>query len=417
MARRGLIKNRKSCSTPKTFISDVPSISISSITSNSSSSVERLRRRSKRRLREQVDNEAEGEQKKKKKKKKKEQHAVPKRKSRKEHVKRKEPETSDSSWETILEFRNDENLQPRKSSPMTPLLLQSRPSPTLERVREAHCFYNFHFDSPLPRYDENAASPVKTDLGNGVELLHLKDLPSVHPLVYSSDEEDDLLLTRHHNKPLKTYPGVRHRRKPKISVDTSRRWHYDVKWPTAVADMLWDDYVQTHPEEMREYCAPVTDQNVASFPKRKRNNYGTDKAPEEHGDLYRFGNEKTPKDTCYRISGHYNKFTKKWTQIPEAKDADSDFGRTKAGAPWMTLNQYLRKCRDRKHLASEMTDPSCSKYDEATNVTSRKRKIVNVEDVNDLRMSKSSKRQPVIRCIETGIRYIRKGSKWLIKRR
>nr|XP_033323183.1 uncharacterized protein LOC117218724 isoform X2 [Megalopta genalis]XP_033323184.1 uncharacterized protein LOC117218724 isoform X2 [Megalopta genalis] len=414
MARRGLIKRIKTSSTPKKFVTKIPSVSISSITPNSSSPVKQLKR--------QVDKEAEVKQKRRKK----EQHAVPKRKYKKKNVKprlRKEPEVSDSSWETTLEFTDDkkENLQPANSSPMTPLLFQGRPSPTLERIREAHCFYDFHFDSPVSRHGEEIASPVRADLGDGVELLHLKDLPSVHTLVYSSDEEDDLLLTKNHNKQLRTHSGVRHRRRPKISVDKSKRWLVDVKCPTVAADMLWDEYVRTHPEEMREYVAPATNQNVTSLPKRKKKNYDRDKAREEHGQEYWFGNEDAPKATYYRIDRHHNKFTKKWTQkeYPEAEDSDSDFGRIETGVLKMTLNQYLQKCKAKKHLASQMADPSYLKYDKVTNVTNRKRKIVNVENVNDLRISNiGAKSTPVIRSIEIpkGIKYVRKGFKWLIKR-
>ncbi|XP_078035066.1 uncharacterized protein LOC144469052 [Augochlora pura] len=416
MARKRMIKRRKSCSTPKKLVSEVPSVSISSITPNSSLSDERFRRR----FRTQVNKEAEVNQKRKKR----ELHAVPKRKVKKRMKRkiRKEPEESDSSWETTLEIIDDEkeNVQPPNSSPKSPPLFQSRLSQSLERVREAHYFDDLHLDSPIFRHNKNAASPVKAGLEDGVESLYLKDLPSVHPLVYSSDEEDDLLLTRNHNKPPRTYPSVRHRRKPQISVDKSKRWLVDVKCPTVAADKLWDEYVRTHPEEMREYIAPPTDQNVTSLSESKKNNYGRDEAYEIHGKKYRFPSvaEDASNDKYYSISGHYSKFTKKWVQkeYPDAEDSDSDFGRTETGAPKLTLNQYLEKCRAQKHLVSQMAGPSYSKCNKFTNVTTRKRKIVNDDNTQDLRVSKST---PVIRSIETlkRIKYIRKGFQWCIVRK
>ncbi|XP_076292609.1 uncharacterized protein LOC143214928 [Lasioglossum baleicum] len=262
---------------------------------------------------------------------------------------------SDSEWLTTAEQTDDEkeNLEQSVRSPTKRFaLFEDAPSPEL--VREAQAIHDYHFESPVRQRRKYALSPVRVDLGDGEKTLPVKDLPHLRTVFDSSDEEEELLPRR--RDPVRTYPGVAHRRKKKaeINIDKPKRWIVDVKIHTASADMLWDEYVREHPEEMREYIAPPAERQKARFSHLK----SMDSNKSDKGEATKKEDWRTqkisigpdnPKHT-YIARGHCDRILRKVVRKIIVKDPFEFPGPKDAAVKNLSYSEYKRIIANAKNI-------------------------------------------------------------------
>ncbi|KZC05655.1 PREDICTED: uncharacterized protein LOC107194199 isoform X2 [Dufourea novaeangliae] len=282
------------------------------------------------------------------------------RKDRKKKKKITLRESSDSDWitERILLDDEKENRQPNETDIVhtTPedVLYMGIGSP--ERLRRAEVFLDKLLDSPtiLPHRREDKA-PRKIDLEDRT-LLPLIDLPPLQYHFDDSDEEEELKLRARDRK----------KQKKKISIDKTKRWLVDMKIPTASADLLWDQYMQAHPEEMVKYAARCSrvessssGQQKKSLNKGRRSELWPELGIPKHMTIARGYLNKFMKKSIRTYNDVYN--------FPEPP-VDWEFQRNpETGAPNISLNEYLLKCKNRKQDEDiEAAGPSCSRNNRHT---------------------------------------------------
>ncbi|KZC07786.1 hypothetical protein WN55_09812 [Dufourea novaeangliae] len=297
--------------------------------------------------------------------------------------------SSDSDWitERILLDDEKENRQPNETDIVhtTSELFMGIGSP--ERLRQAEVFFDKLLDSPtilLHRREDEA--PGKIDLKDRT-LLPLIDPPPLRYHFDDSDEEEELKLCARDRK----------KQKKEISIDKTKRWLVDMKIPTASADLLWDQHMEAHPEDMVKYAARCSrcirsklessssGQQTKSLNKGRRSELWPELEIPEHMTVVR---------------GYLDKFMKKsirtYNDVCNFSEPEDRENRKnpEAGAPIMSLNEHLLKLQNRKQDEDiEAAGPSYSRNNRHTNKNmkySKKRPYKNIDKKKAVRKVFSS---------------------------
>lgn len=206
---------------------------------------------------------------------------------------------------------------------------------------------------------------------------------------------------------MKKYFNVNERRKPKpnIKIDRPKQLLEDVAYPTiSLADILWDDIVAKDPEEMKQWVDPSSTKkptkyegNATKQRKQLRNQIHLIKVDLELKNLLRLDTDSEDEnDEDWRTKplwpehkvpegmsvtrGHFDRAQKKWIRKYESlkfpESEDEDFKRDRVtGAPKMTLNQYLQKCRLQKQNETKINKERKEKGKKRKHIWSRTRCI------------------------------------------
>ncbi|XP_076182666.1 uncharacterized protein LOC143154396 isoform X2 [Ptiloglossa arizonensis] len=391
---RQLATNRISlmCSTPMKKGTTRPlSISVSAVDTNSSSSMSKIRKiliaqspvRKQRKLRKMQET-----------------------KLRRKHRKKKAllPTNVDSNWVTEWEVSADENVNfqqtpTKRGTSGSEALFQDLPSP--EHTREAYHVIHDRLQSPiLQSRQKKAESPVKIDSDDDYEPFSPTD--TTHLLLrinYPTDkdkedledtESEEIFFSNYSFLPkysytvfdcaewliariqisgkehaVKTYSRPRQLRQTKKVIepkDKSKQWIMDVAIPTTSSDILWDDYVKDHPEEMHDYVAsPATRAKLSKVNRSSEKKRNTSKQRKNRAKMKNY--EKGPVSSLIwpevviptnmkMMSATMNRFSKTWIANHDVYDffnsKERDLDRDNVTGTRISLNEFCRRCKAEK---------------------------------------------------------------------
>ncbi|XP_043258030.1 uncharacterized protein LOC122400573 [Colletes gigas] len=249
--RKSEIANKQKhpgCSTPlKSVDPRLSSISLSAIETNSSSDGARKRKLPT----------TEASLEKKQKRRRKDLKKKSKRNVRKRAV--IASTNSDSDWVTELET-SDVKQQTTGDTNSDDILFKDLRSPEL--IRREHHVDEDYLESPITRPRRNEiVSPEKLEGYVNYEPLSPNDTSHLLLRIQDTDDEEEAQLWKSKDV-LKIYARTKIHKKKAISPkDKSKQWLVDVAIPSTTSNLLWDDYVQKHPEEMRPYVKDVNEES------------------------------------------------------------------------------------------------------------------------------------------------------------
>ncbi|XP_076637183.1 uncharacterized protein LOC143349659 [Colletes latitarsis] len=161
---------------------------------------------------------------------------------------------SDSDWVTELET-SDVKQQTTGDTNSHGVLFKDLRSPEFIR-REPHVDENY-LESPIIQPRKEIESPEKLEGYVNYEPLSPNDTSHLLLRIEDSDDQEEAQLWKPKDV-LKTYAQTKIHKKKAISPkDKSKQWLVDVAITSTTSNLLWDDYVQKHPEEMGAYVKKI----------------------------------------------------------------------------------------------------------------------------------------------------------------